>query len=241
MALSAQCLRSTLQATSSFEKFVNLEDVKFQPNSTICLTGPSACGKSSLVYELLKFREQLFNNHPLKILYCYNIYQPLYDTMQDTLSPFSLHYGLPTIEKLKSFCDSSHNIVIIDDLSHLLVQNPEMEIMFTQLCHHMNISVIFVLHNLYQQGKCARTFALNTKYMILFKSPRGMSQIKILGGQTFPQKSQYLMESYKDATSKFYGYLLIDFSPNLDDSLRLRSDILPSDTLKVYIPSDCEL
>ena len=218
------------------DKIIDSNFLKFAPNSTICFCGPSGCGKSTLVFNILKERNELFSSPPVKILYCYNIYQTLFDEMKDTLHNVSFLGGLPTIDEIHNFCDKNHNIVVIDDLSHKLVMNPDLEVAFTQLCHHWNLSIIFVLHNLYQQGKCSRTIALNTKYLLIFKSPRDNNQIIMLAKQAYPHKSQYVMESYCNATSDPFGYLLFDFTPHTPDELRLRSNILPHEIMSIYIP-----
>ena len=219
-------------------KLVNGEHLLINPRSSLVVYGPSLCGKTTLIYNLLKHRNSMFNEEsPKKVLYCYGIYQPFFIKMKDTIEQFYLCEGLPDINELKNFCDDDHNIVIIDDLSHKLVNNPDGELMFTQYCHHMNISVVFVLHNLYQQGKCSRTIALNTKYMILFKSPRDMTQVQTLSRQCYPHNPKHLLEAYRDATSTPYGYLLVDFTPHVPDEFRLRTKILPQEEMIIYIPN----
>ena len=56
----------------------------------------------------------------------------------------------------------------------------------------------------------------------------------------FPGQTKYFIESYNDATSKPFGYLLIDYKPETPDFLRLRTDILSGLTddrgVLVYIP-----
>ena len=48
-----------------------------------------------------------------------------------------------------------------------------------------------------------------------------------LGSQIMPRKSHYFMDSYEKATSRKYGYLLIDFSPESDKKYQLRTRIFP--------------
>lgn len=46
----------------------------------------------------------------------------------------------------------------------------------------------------------------------------------------YPGNVGHFLESYADATSKPFGYLLVDSSPSLDDEqLRLRTLIFPDD------------
>ncbi|GFX75230.1 uncharacterized transposon-derived protein F54H12.3 [Trichonephila clavipes] len=55
------------------------------------------------------------------------------------------------------------------------------------------------------------------------KNRRDQSQITHLGRQLYPRKVKFFQECYADATSKPYGYLLIDLKPETDESLRVRT------------------
>ena len=48
------------------------------------------------------------------------------------------------------------------------------------------------------------------RYLVSFKSPRDSSQINHLAKQMFPGHVKYMQESFQDATSRPYGYLLCD-------------------------------
>jgi hypothetical protein len=76
---------------------------------------------------------------------------------------------------------------------------------------------------------------LNSHYYILFKNKRDVNQIKTLGRQLFPGKSDILVESYLDSTSKPYGYLLIDLHPKSDEAYMLRSLIFPDENMVLYM------
>ena len=77
---------------------------------------------------------------------------------------------------------------------------------------------------------------LNTHYMIIFKNPRDVTQVAYLARQMFPKHSQFLTESFLDATSIPFGYLFIDLKPDVDDRLRVRTGILPEELSYVYEP-----
>ena len=62
-----------------------------------------------------------------------------------------------------------------------------------------------------------------TKYtLVLFKSPRDVLQINTLNQQL--GLGSPLKEWYYDATSVYYGHLLIDLTPKTADSLRYCSN-----------------
>ena len=103
--------------------------------------------------------------------------------------------------------DGQHRLLIRDDLMHSVVQNQNMEFLFTQGCHYRTISVFFVTQNIFPKDKYARIIALNTWYMILMKNLRDMSQVSVVGRQLFPCRSKGFMQAYKDALGKKESWL----------------------------------
>jgi hypothetical protein len=155
--------------------------------------------------------------------------------MEREIPNFNSKKGLPSSEELDEFTkDRRHKLIVIDDLIHDVVQNKEMELLFTQGTHHRCVSVILITQNLYPRGKHARTIALNTWYMVLMKNLRDVSQVGILGRQLYPGKVKGFMEAYEDAHSKKHGYLMVDMSPHGEDIYRLRTCIFPTEDPVVY-------
>ena len=72
--------------------------------------------------------------------------------------------------------------------------------------------------------------------MILFKNVRDATQVNCLARQMFPKNSDAMMQGYKDATGKPYGYLLVDLTQSMDDRYRLRTKIFPEETGEVFVP-----
>jgi hypothetical protein len=50
----------------------------------------------------------------------------------------------------------------------------------------------------------------------------------------YPGSTKYMLEAYQDATSKPFGYLLIDLKPQTDERIRLRSNIFPGEVNYAY-------
>ena len=174
------------------------------------------------------------------IVYVYSCWQETYDQM---LKKRQINFiqGLPS-----SLADDellpvdSRNLLIVDDLMTEASQSLEMQNVFTKYVHHRNLSCLYLVQNIFCQGKTSRSISLNTHYLVLYKNVRDKSQIVYLGRQMFPGQTKYFIESYNDATSKPFGYLLIDYKPETPDFLRLRTDILSGLTddrgVLVYIP-----
>lgn len=211
---------------------------KFQPNTTISVSGTTGSGKTMLVYRCLKNIDAMFEGiSPQKILYCYGIYQSLFDEMQMTVKNIYFHKGIPSTEYIDEFIEGeSHCMIILDDLMDQTVKNEEIELLFTRGAHHKGITVMYINQNMFSQGKHARTISLNTHYIILLRSPRQAAQIHHLGQQIFPGKSKILVESYENCMKSPFGYLLINLSPYAEDDERLVTRIFPDEHPIVYIP-----
>ena len=207
----------------------------FYPCSTIGISGCSNSGKTSWVFKLLKQSKSMFvNDLPEHILYCYNIFQPLYLEMKEKIANIEFHCGLPGEEKIRKLAENNkHNIIVLDDLMVKVASNMDMENLFTQKAHHMKFTVIFITQNLFTKGVCSRTISLNIHYFVLMRNPRGLEQIKILGKQIADAKC--MTEAYKDATQKHYSYLVIDLSPKSDQTYRYRTNVFKDEETVVYI------
>ena len=101
----------------------------------------------------------MFSGPVNKILYCYSIYQDTFDSIKREVEGIEFLEGIPSQVKVKNFVDGMHNLVILDDLSEGVVKDPDMERLFVQGVHHLNLGMFFLSHNCFRQGKYARTIA----------------------------------------------------------------------------------
>ena len=56
----------------------------------------------------------------------------------------------------------------------------------------------------------------------------------LLAKQMFPGRTQYLLDSFHDATKKPFSYLLIDCHPQTPENIRLRTSIFPGERHSIY-------
>jgi hypothetical protein len=105
----------------------------------------------------------------------------------------------------------------------------------TKGCHHHGISTLFLVQNRFPPGKHLRTISLNNHYIIAFKHPRDSLGASILARQAFPKAVNYVMESYEDAVSEPYGYLVFDMHPSTPEKCRLRTSIFPGEYQVAYL------
>ena len=203
-----------------------LEDtLKWKHPFTCVVAGPSGSGKTDFVLKLLDNADIMLTHTPETITWCYGEYQ----NWMTEYKEINFIEGLP--DDL-DFNKNKNNLLIIDDLMH--ETNEFVSKLFTKGSHHRNLSVMLLTQNIFHQNKHARSISLNTHYMVIFKNVRDASQITNLAKQMYPGNVSYLRESYKDATSKPYGYLLVDLKPDTCDLLRLRTDIFPGEIHYVY-------
>ena len=191
-------------------KIINTETRVF-----MALVGPSGSGKSQLIHKMLiggtfypKFEKTYF---------FYQEFQPLYTQMQHDLDiEFVSCIDFEMIEKLEN-C-----LLIFDDSCEEIYEDKRFLKIATS-GRHKKVHVIFVKHNLFHQSKNSRTIDLNTTHVILFNSPRDVNQITYFGKQL--NKTLFLKDCFRKATSETFGHLLIDFDLNSSDSLRYVSNI----------------
>ena len=87
--------------------------VPFPPNTTFFLTGATSSGKSCWVHRFLKNISHMFGDTPTeKILYCYGVYQLLFDQMREDVPNLMFHRGLPDVEEIEAL--SGHSLLILD-------------------------------------------------------------------------------------------------------------------------------
>jgi hypothetical protein len=130
---------------------------------------------------------------------------------------------------------SGNKLLIIDDQMMESHTTPFLLELFTKISHHMNTSIIFVVQNMFFQGKFFRTISLNATCFCIFKNPRDQRQVTFIATQICPWNPKYICEAYKDATKDPFSYLFIDLRPDLPDHLRIRSQILDTEGQIVYL------
>jgi hypothetical protein len=198
------------------------------PFTCIC-AGPTSSGKTEIIRDILGHnKETIFietRGQHLQVLWCHGQYQKRYtDPINDTVVTY--YEGVPTEEEVAGI---RPDIIVIDDLMNEIGNNEFLSKLFTKGSHHLNLSVIFIVQNLFHQAKAMRNTSLNAQYIILMKNVRDKRQIQAFGSQMYPGKSKYFMECYEDATSGSFGYLMLDLRNDTPDDLRLRTRIIPSE------------
>ncbi|KXJ26961.1 hypothetical protein AC249_AIPGENE9928 [Exaiptasia diaphana] len=146
------------------------------------VSGPTMCGKTSFVRKLLELGEEMNENSPEKIFWCYGEYQPVFEEMRRTISNIEFIEGLPS--NMNDLLDPAvRNLIVIDDLMNDTGNRKEMTNLVTRGCHHRNTSLIHIQQNLFPKGKENRNISLNCHYICLFSNPRDRAQVSHLARQ----------------------------------------------------------
>lgn len=194
---------------------------------TALISGPTGCGKTEFVKKFLKNIKEMMTPTPEEIVWCYGAFQAGYREINDV----TFFEGIPDPD---GFVDNRRRLIIIDDL--MSETDDRVTKLFTKGSHHKNLSVLYIVQNLFSKNKEQRTISLNSHYLVVFKNPRDTTQVLHLGRQMYPGKGKYVEEAFKDATTQPHGYLLFDLRQETPDQLRLRTNIFPGEERFVYIP-----
>ena len=214
---------------------------QFHSPTTISIYAPPYSGKSTLTRKILEHVNELFTTRPEFIVYCYNDVLPELDKMKETV-PVELikHKGVPSPEDMEEWAQGQHFILVLDDLQEQVHHDKKAVEMFTVGSHHKNYTLIYLCHNIFGKGAFARTISVNTHYMILFRNNRDILQVQTLARQMYGKKSKYFMDAYAKATSKQWGYLVVNIHPTITDKepYRLLTGIIPGEETIIYRPRD---
>jgi hypothetical protein len=204
-------------------------DVNFQSPCGICVSGPTMSGKSTFTFRLIQSASSLFTPPPERIVYAYGVWQE--EFANSLPKHVELINGLSEIFDDENYFDPSvNNLLIIDDLMQEVSTDSKASALFTKGIPHKNVSVLFLVQNLFKQGKSMRDIALNCQYLIIFKNKRDALQVKYLAKQL---DIKHFEKAYNKATKETFGYLLVDLHPKSSDLLRMQSHIF--DHRRIYL------
>jgi energy-coupling factor transporter ATP-binding protein EcfA2 len=216
----------------------------FKHPTTVLIAGPTQCGKTYFFIRALK--NGLIQPEPQRIVWVFSEWQDAYT---------ELLRDLPQVQFVKdfhaqlyeSFDPRVRNLLVLDDQMENRNMhrrsNESLVKFFTQGSHHRNLTVVYIVQNLFNQDRSMRTVSLNAHYLVLFKNPRDATQIHTVASQMFPGNSEVLLGAFKDATatpiggSETRGYLVLDLHPTTCDALRILTNVFDEQPV-AYIPQE---
>jgi hypothetical protein len=211
-------------------------DFAFKHPTTVQIAGPTQAGKTQFVIKLLKNQKTLISPPPDRIIWSYGIKNERQMNEIKMVAPnVEFIEGIPAFDDIDS---SINNLCVIDDQMDEIGKNQKCANLFTRGSHHDNMTVIAIIHNLFNQQKYSRTMGINSQDFVVFNSPRDKQQIEHFGRQIFPHNKHFIPGALQQATKKPFGYIIIDLHARTPDSLRVRTGIFPEEVPIIYVPTN---
>ena len=199
----------------------------------LLVSGGTKSGKTTFVKKLLTCVDTMIDKPPENITYFYSEFQNTFGEIQTLVSRIKFVQGLPD-DILDTINPETRNLFIVDDM--MGEKDAVIAKLFTKKSQNGNLSVIYIVQNLFHHSKEHRTISLNASYLCLTKNVRVASQIIHLAKQLYPNNTKFFQQAYQLATKEPYSYLFVDLTPTCPDEIRVRSGIFPTDTHYVYQP-----
>ena len=106
-----------------------------------------------------------------QIFWCYSQWQSAYLEMLSTIPQIQFVKAIPPALRDDSYFDvSKQNVIVLHDPMIDASKDKRILNIFTRGSHHRNLSIIYIVQNLFYQGKDSRSISLNSHYLILFKN-----------------------------------------------------------------------
>jgi hypothetical protein len=198
------------------------------------ISGPSQSGKTVFISKILKAPHLYIFQPQTRVVWCYGAKNVSQFARIQNISQLPIEFveGLPDLEDLD--CDGKKQIVVLDDLMTSAGKSKDVADLFTKGCHHRDLSVFLTVQNFFHQGHSMRDIHTSCIYDFVMKNPRDLSQIGFIERQMFPDKKNFLVDAYQQATKKPFGYLGIDLAQGTPDDERLFTNIFPGEGIFSY-------
>jgi hypothetical protein len=197
---------------------------RLQTPLSLCLVGPSMCGKTTQVFDILYNRKTYFDHPITKIIYVY--YKLNSNLIKLAESDSSVVLVDSVLEGDKNITENC--ILVLDDCMTQLKERDIGELVtdyFTRKVHHFNFNVILTLQRAFTPQ--TRTILDNTRMAAYFDCPRSRSQITYIARNFAPKNIHYVQHAYAKAIAKPHGFLVFNYSVGIPESQRLRNFIYP--------------
>ena len=129
---------------------------------------------------------------------------------------------------------SDRNLLILVDQLSEASNTQSLANIFPKWSHHRNVTILYLVQNMFDQGKSSLTVSLNSHYTVGFRNLRDQSQFRTMARQILPINSDWLIDAYADATVRPFGYLVINNSPYCDPIFRFRTNKFRGELPTVY-------
>ncbi len=100
---------------------------------------------------MLENVQKTISHTPQRVIWCYGQWQHSYFDMMRTMPGIEFNEGIP--EDIDEPDDvSQRNLIVLDDLMAQFGKDKRIADLFTRGSHHRNLSVIYIVQNIFHQG-----------------------------------------------------------------------------------------
>lgn len=207
-------------------------DIRLKENFKLFISGPSRCGKTFYIADLLENISTFAREPPETIIYFYKVWQSKFDEMKNLVDIF-IQDNVDIMHEIRKISLGQRIFIIFDDMINSK-SLPDIATLFTVDARHMNISMAFLTQRMFVNNEYFRQISQNSDYFCIFKNPRNCSEIRTLAQQLTPG-SLDLIEIYRKATETPFSYLFINLTQECNCNVKYLSHIFDENhSIKVY-------
>lgn len=215
------------------EKIDGDKNLKIKHPATLLVSGATGSGKTTFVKRLVDTSDVMVTPpiaRPIRVVWVYGASQKFKPSNNKNVN-------IEYTDQLPEEYDTI-DILVLDDLQNSLGGSKKVGDIYTKYSHHQQMTVIFIVQNIFNRGAQMRNISLNSHYIILTKNRRDLQQVKTLGIQLYGETT-FFADAYKKAVlDRDFGYLLIDLTPTTLEKYRLRTQIFPGERTIIYSPKN---
>ena len=178
----------------------------------LLVSGGTKSGKTTFVKKLLTYVDIMIEKPSENITYYYSEFQNTFGEIQTLVPQIKFVQGLPD-DILDTINPETRNLFIVDDM--MGEKDAVIAKLFTKKSHHGNLSVIYIVQNLFHHSKEHRTISLNASYLCLTKNVRDASQIVHLAKQLYPNTTKFFQQAYQLATKNLIRTYSLTLPPRV--------------------------
>ena len=201
---------------------------------SMIIAGPSNCGKTTFVYNLLKNCDRVVDKKFDYVVWFYG-QTPPNETPSVVEGNIKFINGIPS--SFDEYIQPGLNgLIVFDDLMKECENNSMIGEFFTQRCHHEKLNVIYLSQNLFSDGKERKTLSKNATYLVVFNTPLDQTISHSLARKLMPKNIKTFHDIFTEATKTPHSYLFVDGHQRSPSNIRLRGNIF--DVVQhVFIPN----
>ena len=135
----------------SYEKMF---DIRLKENFKLFISGPSRCGKTFYIADLLENISTFAREPPETIIYFYKVWQSKFDEMRNLVNIF-IQDNVDIMHEIRKISLGQRIFIIFDDMINSK-SLPDIATLFTVDARHMNISMAFLTQRMFVNNEYFR-------------------------------------------------------------------------------------